>query len=86
MMMKQEMKMTPITALKLLAKANMLPFTKADYMSFSGCETPDPLIGEIDDHLIILDGNYVEIYFKDGDEPFIFTLIETVNSPFGRAD
>jgi len=76
--------MTPMIALKLLAKANMLPFTKADYMSFSGCETPDPLIGEIDDFLIVLDGNYVEIYptaaDQDGEPPFVFSLIEAGSS------
>ena len=61
MMIDKENAMTRETALLLLATTTMEPFTKADWMSFSGCNTENPLIGETDEWVIILDGNELEI-------------------------
>lgn len=54
--------MTREIALRMLALTAMKPFSKADWMSFSGCETENPLIGEFDEFLIVLDGNALEIF------------------------
>ena len=51
--------MTREQALMLVATTEMKPFTKADWMSYSGCETENPLIGETDE--VIVDGNEIEI-------------------------
>ena len=53
--------MTRESALALIATAKFAPFTKADWMSYSGCETENPLIAETDEWVIIVDGNFVEI-------------------------
>lgn len=63
------------TALFLVATTEMKPFTKADWMGFSGCESENPLIGENGDYLIIVDGNIIEIFGIDTDqESFKFSV------------
>ena len=54
-------------ALILIAKTTFSPFTKADYASFAGVESEAPYIGEIDDYIIILDGNMVQFMNAEGD-------------------
>lgn len=53
--------MTREYALVLVATTEMKPFTKADWMAYSGCETENPLIGETDEWVVIVDGNEIEI-------------------------
>ena len=53
--------MTREQALMLVATTQMKPFTKADWMCYSGCETENPLIGETDEWVVIVDGNEIEI-------------------------
>jgi hypothetical protein len=51
--------------IKKLSSLDFRPFTKNDWMAFQGCESPDPLIAETEDGLIILDGNTMTIMFDD---------------------
>lgn len=46
----------PAEALRLLAIANMRPFSKEDWFGFAGCETKDPMIGVVEEFVIVLDG------------------------------
>lgn len=48
-------------ALRLLAIAEMKPFTPMDWDAFAGCESKEPLIGEVDDFAIVLDDNVLLI-------------------------
>jgi hypothetical protein len=41
----------------MLAQTDMKPFGPQDYQSFSGVDSEQPLIGENDTHLLILDGD-----------------------------
>jgi len=38
------------------------PMTDSDKMGFAGVQSPVPLIAENEDYLVIIDGNYCEIY------------------------
>lgn len=62
--------MTREQALMLVATTQMRPFTKTDWMGFSGCETENPLIGETDEWVVIVDGNYIEILPIDPPDGF----------------
>ena len=70
--------MTRETALALIATTKFAPFTKADFMAFGGVETENPLIGESDEWLIIIDGNLVDFLPIDPidgkDNPFTLSL------------
>lgn len=51
-------------ALRLLARCTMRDFTKTDWYGFAGCETKDPMIGEVDEHTLILDGDVLLVLDK----------------------
>ena len=53
---------------ELLKSLNFRVFDKNDYFGFAGVESPVPLIGEIESEgiLVIIDGNYAELYAYDG--------------------
>jgi hypothetical protein len=54
-------------ALKLMAKAQFRPFDDADWNSWSGCETDEPMIAEIDEVTIIIDGDCITFNaYNDG--------------------
>lgn len=44
-------------ALEMLGAAMMRPFTKEDWMGFSGCEDPNPTIGYVETYVLVVDGN-----------------------------
>lgn len=68
---------SPAEAIKLLAKAKMKPFTKKDWYAFSDCESPDPMIGEVNDFTIVLDGDFLNIlHSEDGYGGTLFKLVE----------
>lgn len=56
-------------ALKLLVKAQFRPFDDMDWSAWSGCESAEPMIGQIDDITVINDGDYITFnqYGADGD-------------------
>jgi len=66
------------TALTLIATTQFRPFDKSDWMSYSGCETENPLIAETDEWVIIVDGKYAEFVPIDpidgGDHSHMFNL------------
>lgn len=66
--------MTREFALSLIAEIQFRPFDKHDFMAFSGVDTENPLIGENDEYLVILDGNIVDVFVMDKDESFQFSL------------
>lgn len=56
----------------LLQSLSFRPFTKTDYYGFSGVESPVPFIAEDNERniLVILDGNYAELYQFEIDGSF----------------
>lgn len=54
--------------LRLVANADFRPFTQSDFRSFAGVETANPLISEIEEFIVILDGDTVCVLNEDGDE------------------
>jgi len=60
--------LTTAEILKLVAKTEFRPFTKNDFMSFGGVETRNPLIGEIGDLVVILDGDLVCVVNENCEE------------------
>ncbi len=69
-----EKPMTRENALALIAQLQFRPFSKADWQSFAGAESENPLIAENDEYLVVLDGNIVEFYVVDKEEIFQFSL------------
>ncbi len=65
------MNMTKISR-ELMISLNFRPFTKNDYYGFSGVSSPIPMIAENEDEgiLMIVDGDYAELYAYDGDGAF----------------
>lgn len=65
-----------IDILKAIAKSEFRPFGEKDWDAYSGCRSVEPLIAELDQFLIIVDGDevYVEEY-ETGDH-HIFSLEE----------
>jgi hypothetical protein len=54
---------SPVEALLLVAKTQFRPFDEGDWMSFSGCESETPFIGEVDDIAVVLDGDVIFFQF-----------------------
>jgi hypothetical protein len=50
---------------EFLAGLTFRVMTENDKMGFAGCESPVPLIAEIGDGLVIIDGNYCEVVSDD---------------------
>lgn len=69
------MKPSKITR-ELLAGLTFRPFTKNDWYGFQGCESPVPFIAEEEDFLVILDGDYAELYVHD----YEFGAVDTCDS------
>lgn len=58
---------SPIEALKLVAKTKFRPFDNIDWYAFAGCESDDPFIGEIDDITVVIDGDTI-MFNRFGEE------------------
>ena len=65
---------------ELLKAIKFRVFDENDYFGFAGVESPVPLIGEIESEgiLVIIDGNYAELYAYDGCANF--DLIDSVDN------
>ena len=50
---------------KFLSSLNFRQFNHMDWSAFSGCNHPIPLIHEDEKMVVILDGNYCEVYVND---------------------
>jgi hypothetical protein len=57
--------LTAVKAFRLLALATMRPFTKDDWHAFAGCESREPLIGEVEDTVLILDDQTLLVLTND---------------------
>lgn len=51
----------PAEAMRMLANAEMKPFTKEDWYAYAGCESKDPMIGYYDAFVIVLDGDLLNV-------------------------
>lgn len=61
-------------ALRLIAQTTFHPFTKADYQTYGGVESTNPMLGETEQYLIIIDGDLIQFHDMEGD--FVnFTLL-----------
>lgn len=60
--------MNALEILRLVATTEFRPFTKTDWMGFAGCESPDPLIGEVDDYIVLVDGDLIAVINEDGEQ------------------
>jgi len=54
-------------ALLLIAQTTFHPFTKADYQTYGGVESTNPMIGETEQYLIIIDGELIQFHDMEGD-------------------
>ena len=54
-------------ALLLIAQTTFHPFTKADYQTYGGVESDNPMIGETEQYLIIIDGELIQFHDMEGD-------------------
>ena len=76
-----EMKGKPmhnVTALTILAGVEFKPFDDMDWNMFSGCQTENPLIGETDSYIIVIDGNRADFYPSDPDTPEMSYVFENL--------
>lgn len=56
--------------LRLVALNTFRVFNKNDWMSYSGCETTEPLICETDEYTLIVADTAVSYIDSEGDEMF----------------
>lgn len=54
-------------ALERIATTEFRPFTKKDWSAFAGCMTKNPIIGESDWFVIVIDG-YKVLFLSHGDD------------------
>jgi hypothetical protein len=50
---------TTFEVLKIIAQTDFRPFHKAEWDTFNGCESKNPIIGEHDTMLVIIDADKV---------------------------
>jgi len=53
--------------LRLIASIKFCEFSENDWLVFQGCTSENPMIGENDDYLVILDGDVVCVLTNDFD-------------------
>ena len=74
--------MSKLITRKFLETFKFRPFSDADWMGFQGCTSPVPFIADRDSYLIIIDGDYCELYL-DGYEYGAFEVCENIRElPF----
>lgn len=49
----------------LIAQSTFDSFTEADWWSFAGCETKNPLICQTEEYSIVIDGNNVNMVYHE---------------------
>ncbi len=69
--------MADLITRKFLESFTFRQFTDADRMGFQGCSSPVPMIAERDSYLVIIDGNYCELYL-DGYEYGAFEVCDNI--------
>lgn len=57
---------TPDKALWLVARGLFTPFGVEEWHAFAGCQSSDPRIAEVDDYIIVLDGDLINV-IQNGD-------------------
>ena len=60
-----------------LRSINFSVMTDTDRMGFAGAQSPVALIGENDQYLVVVDGNYCEVYSAEAMADGTFEPIET---------
>jgi hypothetical protein len=56
---------TQAELLTIIARTEFKPFTKADWYTFSGCESDNPYIGYYNDFTIVIDGHLINIVHSE---------------------
>ena len=64
--------MTAAEAFMMIARTQFAPFTESDYYGFQGIESENPMLGEFDGWVIVID-DAVAQFEQDGNW-FIFNL------------
>ena len=59
--MLQPQHMTKSDIMRLVAQTQFREFTKEDWYAFAGCDSSNPLIAEIDDWTVLIDGETISI-------------------------
>jgi hypothetical protein len=63
--------MKNIRLVDIVKNIKFKPFSKNDYMAYSGVESEDPMIGIYNDIIYILDGSILQlIYEEEGEESY----------------
>lgn len=61
-------KMKNLRLADVVKNVRFQPFSKNDYMTYSGVESDDPMIGEYDGHECVLDGNVLQLIYEEEGE------------------
>ena len=75
-----ENNLTAEKALFLVAMAKFERFTPSDYDAFGGVESDNPMLGEYNDWLIIIDGKRVDFDDPETGASYTFDLNELYTS------
>jgi hypothetical protein len=75
----EELSRDQIISLYAKAERNFRPFTKYDWMAFSGCESDTPAIAEVEGYTLVLDGNTLEYISDDAD---VHGVLDLENDPY----
>ena len=66
---------TTAQAFKAMALTEFKPFDKHDWEAFSGCQSNEPMIGELGEMIIVLDGEIAEFYLSGDTAQFELSSI-----------
>ena len=56
---------TKAELLLLIAQSNFRPFEDFDWMTFSGCESKNPMIYQNDEYSIVIDNNNINMVYHE---------------------
>ena len=70
--------MNATTALLMVAKTEFRPFNEIDYDSFAGVTSDNPMVGEYEDYVIVIDGDVIQITDYEIGSLYSFTLGEAI--------
>ena len=60
--------MTAVEILRLVATVNLRPFNQYDWMAFAGCESDEPMIANVGDMVVIVDGDMITVTDAEGEQ------------------
>jgi hypothetical protein len=66
---------TTLQLIEVLKRVELRDFTQGDWQAFAGCESRNPKIGELDNLIVIVDGNDIQVAQAEDDNWIIFTAV-----------